>query len=109
MTAMHKYIPRGVCVYQKFMHIFTKRRIQESSQDYYCYNPELEIPLMVKLITKLWYSHIEKCYTAMRMNKLQLDATSVNFTNITLNKRSHTLKNTYCVFLFKQNEKTSIT
>lgn len=41
----------------------------------------------------------------MRMNKLQLDTTPVNFTNTMLNKGSHNLNNTYCVVPFIQNLK----
>lgn len=53
-----------VCVYHKCMHESTK---QECSEHYCCNSLELTIPLKVKLIIKLWYSHTVKCYNATHL------------------------------------------
>lgn len=92
------------------MHAHVHQKIHARMCRLYCNNPELAVPLVVKLTIKLWCSHIVKCYTAMRMSKLQLDATvSVSSIIIMLRKRSHTLKNTYDLIIYiYANQKEAI-
>lgn len=83
------------------MHAHVHRKTHARMCRLCCNNPELAVPLVVKVTTKLWCSHIAKCYTAMRMSKLQLDATvSVSSIIIMLSKRSHTLKNSYDMIIY---------